>query len=172
METEPIAMAFFLHPSLRHSVCVSIMSLQGNGSVNCIPLFRIMQRLDKHILAANNKRYNIRIVGRVIFYAVRAVWKETTWLILPRSYRFSRAAWLNGVSSTYHVEYYIFFIINLINLQIMLRPPLWSSAEFLATDPEARVRFPALPDYLRSGGSVMGSTQPRQYNWGATWKKK
>jgi hypothetical protein len=27
------------------------------------------------------------------------------------------------------------------------RPPLWSSgrSEFLATDPEARVRFPALP---------------------------
>jgi hypothetical protein len=26
-------------------------------------------------------------------------------------------------------------------------PPLWS--EFLATDPEARVRFPALPDFLK-----------------------
>jgi hypothetical protein len=28
-------------------------------------------------------------------------------------------------------------------------PPLWASGqEFLATDPEARVRFPALPDFL------------------------
>jgi hypothetical protein len=51
----------------------------------------------------------------------------------------------------------------------------WS--EFLATDPEARVRFPALPDFLKekkekkenSSGSGTGSTQPREYNWGATW---
>jgi hypothetical protein len=34
----------------------------------------------------------------------------------------------------------------------------------LATDPEARVRFPALPEkkVVRSG---TGSTQPREYNW-------
>jgi hypothetical protein len=41
----------------------------------------------------------------------------------------------------------------------------------VATDPEVRVRFPALPDFLRSRGSGTGSTQPREYNWGATWKK-
>jgi hypothetical protein len=35
----------------------------------------------------------------------------------------------------------------------------WS--EFLATDPEARVRFPALPK--NSSGSGTGSTQPREY---------
>jgi hypothetical protein len=35
---------------------------------------------------------------------------------------------------------------------------------FLATDPEVRVRFPALPDFLRSSGSGTGSTQPREYN--------
>jgi hypothetical protein len=35
----------------------------------------------------------------------------------------------------------------------------WS--EFLATDPEVRVRFPALPDFLRSSGSGTGPTQPR-----------
>jgi hypothetical protein len=38
----------------------------------------------------------------------------------------------------------------------------WS--EFLATDPEVRVRFPGLPDFLRSSGSATGSTQPRNYN--------
>jgi hypothetical protein len=38
----------------------------------------------------------------------------------------------------------------------------WS--EFLATDPEVRVRFPALPDFLRSSGSGTGSTQPREDN--------
>jgi hypothetical protein len=37
----------------------------------------------------------------------------------------------------------------------------WS--EFRATDPEARVRFPEL-HFLRSSGSVTGSTQPREYN--------
>jgi hypothetical protein len=36
----------------------------------------------------------------------------------------------------------------------------WS--EFLATDPEARVRLPALPDFLRSRGSGTGSIQPHE----------
>jgi hypothetical protein len=35
---------------------------------------------------------------------------------------------------------------------------------FLATDPEVRVRFSVLPDFLRSNGSGTGSTQPREYN--------
>jgi hypothetical protein len=38
----------------------------------------------------------------------------------------------------------------------------WS--EFLATDPEVRVGFQALPDFLRSSGSGTGPTQPREYN--------
>jgi hypothetical protein len=38
----------------------------------------------------------------------------------------------------------------------------WS--EFLATDPEVRVRSPALPDYSRSSVSGTGSTQPHDYN--------
>jgi hypothetical protein len=42
-------------------------------------------------------------------------------------------------------------------------------AGFLATGPEFRVLFPALPDYL-SSWSGTGSTQPRECNWGATWK--
>jgi hypothetical protein len=36
--------------------------------------------------------------------------------------------------------------------------------EFLAADPEFRVLFSALPDFLRSSGSGTGSTQPREYN--------
>jgi hypothetical protein len=46
----------------------------------------------------------------------------------------------------------------------------WS--EFLATDPEVRVRFPAQTDFLTSSGSGTGFTQPREYTCGATWKKK
>jgi hypothetical protein len=38
----------------------------------------------------------------------------------------------------------------------------WSG--FLATDPEVRVRSPGLPHFLRSSGSVTGSTQPREDN--------
>jgi hypothetical protein len=38
----------------------------------------------------------------------------------------------------------------------------WS--EFLATDPEIRVRFPELSDFVTSSGSGKGSTQPREYN--------
>jgi hypothetical protein len=33
----------------------------------------------------------------------------------------------------------------------------------LATDPEARVRFPAIQEKKRSGSGT-GSTQPREYN--------
>jgi hypothetical protein len=42
-----------------------------------------------------------------------------------------------------------------------VRPPLWSSGQFLDTYPEDRVRFPALPE-KKSGESGTGSTQPRE----------
>jgi hypothetical protein len=34
----------------------------------------------------------------------------------------------------------------------------------IAIDPEVRVLFPALPDFLRSNGSGTESNQPREYN--------
>ena len=44
-------------------------------------------------------------------------------------------------------------------------PPLWSSGQsFWLQIQRSRVRFPALPDFLSSGGSGTGSTQPRDVN--------
>jgi hypothetical protein len=52
-------------------------------------------------------------------------------------------------------------------------PPLWSSGQSSWQQiKRSRVGFPALPDFLRNSGSGTGSTQPREYNWGATWKKQ
>jgi hypothetical protein len=55
-----------------------------------------------------------------------------------------------------------------LNLCVLYRRRLTASvvylSHFLATDPEVRVRFPALPDFLRSSGSGKGSTQPREHN--------
>jgi hypothetical protein len=45
-----------------------------------------------------------------------------------------------------------------------LDPSVVSWSEILATDPQVCVRFPALPDFLRSSGSGKGPTQTRVYN--------
>jgi hypothetical protein len=49
------------------------------------------------------------------------------------------------------------------NTRILIASVVWWS-ELLATDPEVLVRFPELPNFLRSSGSGTGSTQPREYN--------
>jgi hypothetical protein len=52
-------------------------------------------------------------------------------------------------------------------------PPLWSNGQSSWLQIlRSQVRFPALPDFLRSSGSGTGYTQPREYNWGATWMEK
>jgi hypothetical protein len=44
-------------------------------------------------------------------------------------------------------------------------PPLWSGGQSSWLEIQrSRVRFPALPDFLRSSGSGTGSTQPREDN--------
>jgi hypothetical protein len=53
----------------------------------------------------------------------------------------------------------------LFNCEFLVTASVVYWSEFLATDPEIRVRFPALPDiFLRSTGSGTGSTQPRDDN--------
>jgi hypothetical protein len=44
---------------------------------------------------------------------------------------------------------------------------VFSDSEFLATDLEVRIRFPALPDFLRNSGPGTGFSQALEYNWGA-----
>jgi hypothetical protein len=52
----------------------------------------------------------------------------------------------------------------------LMQPPLWSSGQSSWLQIQrSRDRFPALSEFLRSSGSGTGSTQPRKYNWGATW---
>jgi hypothetical protein len=50
------------------------------------------------------------------------------------------------------------------------RSLLWSSGQ--SSWLQIRVGFPALPDFLRNSGSETRSTQPCEYNWWATRKKK
>jgi hypothetical protein len=53
------------------------------------------------------------------------------------------------------------------------RNTVWSSGQsFWLQIQRSRVRFQALPYFLRGSGSGTGSTQPREDNWGATWKEK
>jgi hypothetical protein len=73
----------FINPSHQSvCLCVFLLLLQGNGSVKCIPPFGARQRLGKHIPAEMNKRNTRGIVGRVIFYAVRFLSKESLWVCL------------------------------------------------------------------------------------------
>jgi hypothetical protein len=63
-------------------------------------------------------------------------------------------------------------IVNILSENNYLSFHIFMQIFINSTDPEARVRFPPLPNFLRSSGAGTGSTQPREYKWGATWKKK
>jgi hypothetical protein len=57
-------------------------------------------------------------------------------------------------------DIYLFYL-----FMVYFGPPLWSSGHsFWLQIQRSRVRFPALPHFLRSSGSGTGSTQPREDN--------
>jgi hypothetical protein len=69
-------------PSVCVSLCLSLLSLQGNGWVQYyVPPFGARQRLGKHVPAAKNTR-DKRMVGYVISVAVRVLSKECLWVSL------------------------------------------------------------------------------------------
>jgi hypothetical protein len=57
---------------------------------------------------------------------------------------------------------------NIYNILLFEGPPLWSSGQssWLQT---RRPGFDSRHYQKKSSGSGTGSTQPREYNWGATW---
>jgi hypothetical protein len=51
------------------------------------------------------------------------------------------------------------YLQNNINIKFVIVTVLPN--KFLATDSEVQIRFPAIPDFLKSNGSGTGSTEPR-----------
>jgi hypothetical protein len=70
MAHEPISMAYFMNHS-HQSVCLYVY-----------PLVVARQRFGKNFSTATNIRNNRKIVGSVIFYAIRALPKESLWVCL------------------------------------------------------------------------------------------
>jgi hypothetical protein len=68
---------------------------------------------------------------------------------------------------TWNTEH--FYIYIYIFIYIWLRLPLWSSGQ----SSWLQIRRPRFDfrHYQKNSGPGTGSTQPREYNWGATWKK-
>jgi hypothetical protein len=69
-----------------------------------------------------------------------------------------------------HVQICVDFVHSLRSLSTIMWPPLWSSGQSSWLQIQgSRVRFPGTTK--KNSGSGTGSTQPRKYNWGATWYK-
>jgi hypothetical protein len=69
-------------------------------------------------------------------------------------------------SSTTAIKHSALIAISTADLQIW--PPLWSSGQSSWLQIR-RPRFDSRHYKKKSSGSGTGSTQPREYNWGATW---
>jgi hypothetical protein len=93
----------------------------------------------------------------------------TGWLTWPPLWSSGQSSWLqNGevLCFLWGTNWIIYMLKNVDRLcALVVRVPGYRSRGPGSISP-------ALPDFLRSSGSVTGSTQPREWNWGATWKKK
>jgi hypothetical protein len=77
------------------------------------------------------------------------------------------------VRRPFSVGYWSSFQWHILKRDDIQMPPLWSNGQsFWLQIQRSRFRLPALPDFMRSSGPGTGSTQPREDNWGDTWKKK
>jgi hypothetical protein len=67
-------------------------------------------------------------------------------------------------SRTQATEFSLVFSVSIAFVSLFKRTSVVYWSDFLAADPEVRVRFPVLPEFLRSNGSGTASTQPNEYN--------
>jgi hypothetical protein len=131
--------------------------------------------------------FQIKVLGLnaiYIWYHVTVFWKMNSFEKTDREVRFQihiEAGVIEQIRNTKFgpwISVYIPSVSNVIEtLSVILLsfyafwPPLWSSGQSSWLQIQrSRVRFPALPHFLRSRGSGTGSTQLREDNWGATWK--
>jgi hypothetical protein len=88
-----------------------------------------------------------------------AVWPEllSSFLLILRSFNINSAPPNGLIKLTQFMQYR--------RLSVHRSPLRSSSQSSWLQIQRSRVRFPALPDFLRCSGSGTGSTQPREDNW-------
>jgi hypothetical protein len=108
---------------------------------------------------SHNKQYvfSINSVKPLLFGMETVFWVTWNWISL--NFRL----WRVKICLTNSLYLFIYDLVT--------RPPLWSSGQ----SSWLQIRRPGLDSRhyrKKNSGSGTGSTQPREYNWGATWQKR